>query len=55
MASPPLLVPHADRPQYGFNRTAERMNGRAAMIGFLAVILIEAFTGHGLMHWLGLT
>lgn len=54
MASPPLIVPQQVRPKYGFNRTAERLNGRAAMVGFIAVVLIEAVTGHGLMHWLGL-
>jgi hypothetical protein len=55
MASPPLLVPQQVRPKYGFNRDVERFNGRAAMLGFIALVLIEVFTGHGLMHWLGLT
>jgi hypothetical protein len=30
------------------------LNSRAAMIGFVLMLLIEVLTGQGLLHWLGL-
>jgi hypothetical protein len=38
----------------GFNDYAERLNGRAAMVGFIAIIIIELITGEGVLSWLGL-
>lgn len=40
----------AKRP--GFSRYAERMNGRAAMIGFVSALVIEAVSGKGLIEQL---
>ena len=40
-------------PKFGFNKFAEIWNGRLAMIGFVA-ILVEIFTGKGLLAWTGL-
>ncbi|MBD1910788.1 MULTISPECIES: chlorophyll a/b-binding protein [unclassified Leptolyngbya] len=40
--------------EFGSNPTAELWNGRLAMLGFLAAILVELTTGQGFMHWLGL-
>ena len=40
-------------PKFGFTRYAEILNGRLAMIGFLA-LSIEAFTGRGILKSLGL-
>ena len=37
--------------KWGFTPQAEIWNGRLAMIGFLAVILIEVFTGEGVLHF----
>jgi hypothetical protein len=37
-------VYYADAPQTGFTKHAELVNGRAAMIGFAAMLLIEIFT-----------
>ncbi|MEO1375433.1 MAG: chlorophyll a/b-binding protein, partial [Cyanobacteria bacterium J06635_10] len=34
-----------------FTPQAEIWNGRMAMIGFLAVILIEVFGGEGFLHF----
>lgn len=51
----PTQVPKVDRPKTGFTDYAERLNGRAAMVGFVALIAIEYFTGRGLLSWLGLT
>ena len=47
--------PNFTNPKFGFNEYCERLNGRAAMIGFILAILIEAATGQGVMAWLGLT
>ncbi len=38
----------------GFTPQSENWNGRFAMIGFLAIILIEAFTGQGFLHFWGI-
>ncbi|NJK27917.1 MAG: hypothetical protein HC925_04475 [Coleofasciculaceae cyanobacterium SM2_3_26] len=50
----PTTTPKWEEPKLGFNDYAERLNGRAAMIGFVAVLLVEYFTGKGLLAWLGL-
>ncbi|MDX2240924.1 MAG: chlorophyll a/b-binding protein [Leptolyngbyaceae cyanobacterium bins.302] len=44
-----------NRPEPGFGWTsyAEQLNGRFAMIGIVALILIEVVTGQGLIAWLG--
>ncbi len=47
--------PNLTEPKFGFNDYCERTNGRAAMIGFMLAIAIEAITGKGVMTWLGLT
>ena len=50
----PTVVPKIKRPKAGFTAYAERLNGRAAMVGFILIILIEYVTGHGVLTWLGL-
>lgn len=50
----PTIAPNLPEPKFGFNAYAERLNGRAAMIGFVATIAIEYLTGQGLLSWLGL-
>lgn len=50
----PTQTPNLETPKFGFNSFAERLNGRAAMIGVIAVLLVEYFTGQGLLSWLGL-
>lgn len=51
--TPPLM---SDRNawRWGFTPQAEIWNGRLAMIGFLAVVLIELFSGQGFLHFWGL-
>ncbi|MEA5419619.1 hypothetical protein VB712_10330 [Spirulina sp. CCNP1310] len=51
----PSVTPTAQEPKFGFNDYSERLNGRAAMIGFSLTLLIEALTGQGVLAWLGLT
>lgn len=41
-------------PTFGFSPYAEQINGRFAMIGFVGLLLLELFTGQGLLTWLGL-
>lgn len=50
----PTTVPQATDPKFGFNTYAERLNGRAAMIGFVLMVGIELATGKNLLVWLGL-
>jgi len=40
-------------PGFGWTAYAEQLNGRFAMIGIVALILIEIVTGQGLISWLG--
>jgi hypothetical protein len=41
-------------PAFGWTAYAEQLNGRFAMLGFVALLLLESFTGEGLIAWLGL-
>ena len=41
-------------PAFGWSAYAERVNGRFAMVGFAAVLLIEALSGDTFLHWAGL-
>ncbi|HIK45244.1 MAG TPA: hypothetical protein IGR64_10200 [Leptolyngbyaceae cyanobacterium M65_K2018_010] len=50
----PTITPTLERPKVGFNDYAERLNGRAAMVGFVALVLFELITGQSLVTWLGL-
>ena len=50
MIQPPI-VPQRRRPAYGFHSHVERLNGRVAMMGFMALLLVEIFLGHGLLVW----
>ncbi len=53
MMNQPSVTPNTQEPKCGFNKYAERLNGRAAMIGFVALLLMELLTGKGLLAWLG--
>ncbi|MCU0569147.1 MAG: chlorophyll a/b-binding protein [Oculatellaceae cyanobacterium Prado106] len=50
----PSVSPKVQEPKFGFNSYAERLNGRAAMLGFVLTLAIEYSTGQGLLSWLGL-
>ena len=43
-----------DVPAFGWSGYAERVNGRFAMVGFAAVLLIEALSGDTFLRWAGL-
>ena len=42
-------------PSFGWSGYAERVNGRFAMLGFVAILLIEALSGTTFLHWAGLS
>jgi Chlorophyll A-B binding protein len=50
----PTITPKLEEPKFGFNEYAERLNGRAAMIGFVLMVVIEYVTNQGVLSWLGL-
>jgi hypothetical protein len=41
-------------PSFGWNRYAELINGRFAMVGFVALILLELITHQDFFTWVGL-
>jgi hypothetical protein len=43
-----------DEPKVGFVPYAEMLNGRLAMIGFVAALIVEAVTKQGVLHFLGI-
>ena len=49
-----MLSPSAtttDVPEFGWSSYAERINGRFAMIGLVAVLLIEAISKVSFLEW----
>ena len=43
-----------DAPGFVWSRYAEQINGRFAMIGFVALLALEVFTQQDFFSWLGL-
>ena len=43
-----------DIPEFGWSSYAERINGRFAMIGLMAVLLIEALSKISFLEWSGI-
>ena len=43
-----------DVPEFGWSGYAERINGRFAMIGLMAVLLIEAISKISFLEWAGI-
>jgi hypothetical protein len=41
-------------PTFGWTPYAEQLNGRFAMLGFVALLIVEFFTRQDLITWLGL-
>lgn len=52
---PPPIVPEITPATFGFVENAERMNSRASMVGWWALLLVEAVAGKGLLEVLGFT
>ena len=43
-----------DIPEFGWSGYAERINGRFAMIGLIAVLLVEALSKISFLEWAGI-
>ena len=43
-----------DRYKFGWNNYSEITNGRFAMLGFLAIILIELISQKSFLNWAGI-
>ncbi len=43
-----------DIPSFGWSQYSERINGRFAMLGFSAILLIELFSHSNFLTWSGL-
>ena len=43
-----------DIPEFGWSSYAERINGRFAMIGLMAVLLVEALSKISFLEWAGI-
>ena len=41
-----------DGPQAGWTEYAEKLNGRMAMLGFVALLIQEVLTGHGIVGFI---
>ena len=52
--SPATSATTGEVPAFGWSGYAERVNGRFAMVGFVAVLLIEALSGQTFLRWAGL-
>ena len=43
-----------DLPAFGWSPYAERVNGRFAMVGFVAVLVVEALSHQSFLAWAGM-
>jgi hypothetical protein len=50
----PTSATTGDLPSFGWSPYAERVNGRFAMVGFVAVLVIEALSRQPFLTWAGL-
>jgi hypothetical protein len=53
-ATLPPASPVVPPPMFGFVDFAEKMNSRACMIGFFALLAVEAISGTGLLNLMGI-
>ncbi|HIK15687.1 MAG TPA: hypothetical protein IGS53_10445 [Leptolyngbyaceae cyanobacterium M33_DOE_097] len=51
---PPVESFNRPEPSFGWTPYAEQINGRFAMVGFIALLILELFTRQDLFTWLGL-
>ncbi len=52
--SPKTSATTPDIPAFGWSAYAERVNGRFAMVGFTAILLIELLNHQAFLDWAGL-
>ncbi|EIE19161.1 hypothetical protein COCSUDRAFT_54758 [Coccomyxa subellipsoidea C-169] len=51
----PPVQPEVPPAKFGFVESAERLNSRAAMLGFFGILLVEALAGKGIFEMAGFT
>ena len=51
----PKRLPETPLARFGFVTWAEKINGRAAMLGFIGTVLVEAIAHRGVLEIAGLT
>ena len=51
--APATSATTGDPPAFGWSAYAERVNGRFAMVGFVAILLVEALSGSTFLSWAG--
>jgi len=44
-------IPVRRLPRWGFHSHNERLHGRIAMLGFIALLAVEWKLGHGILIW----
>jgi hypothetical protein len=54
MTTPETSATTSEVPAFGWSAYAERVNGRVAMVGFVAVLLVELISHDTFLHWAGL-
>jgi hypothetical protein len=52
-ATPATSATTNDVPAFGWSGYAERVNGRFAMVGFVALLIVEAISGETFLRWAG--
>lgn len=52
--TPSTELETAPEPGFGWTGYAERINGRFAMVGFMALLLLELITRQDFFTWVGL-
>ena len=52
--TPSTSATTSDVPAFGWSGYAERVNGLFAMVGFAAILMIEALSDDTFLHWAGL-
>ncbi|USR90059.1 chlorophyll a-b binding domain-containing protein [Phormidium yuhuli AB48] len=53
-SEPDSQAESTETPSFGWNLYSEKINGRFAMIGFVALLVLEAVTGQTFLSWMGL-
>ncbi|MEB3233826.1 MAG: chlorophyll a/b-binding protein [Cyanobacteriota bacterium] len=53
-SAPTTSATTTDSPAFGWSAYAERVNGRFAMVGFVAVLVVEFISQDTFLHWAGL-
>ncbi|MBM5788761.1 MAG: high light inducible protein [Cyanobacteria bacterium REEB498] len=52
-SAPATSATTGDVPAFGWSAYAERVNGRFAMVGFVAILVVEAISGTTFLRWAG--